>query len=88
MRWQKGGLRDNGACGGGEDVGGDVGEDVGGDVGEDGGGDEELSKLREEKVSIIALWPDFNILGTTGSTKLNLPQTKKESCSRVPPSDA
>ena len=67
--WQKGGRREAGAVGGGEDVGGDVGED--------GGGDEELSRLRKEKVSTITLWPDFNIQGTAGSTKLKLPQTKK-----------
>ena len=81
MRWQKGGRRDNGAGGGGEDVGGDVGED--------GGGEEELSRLRKEKVSTITLWPDFNIQGTAGSTKLKLPQTKKDSCcSRVRPYDS
>ena len=44
--WQKGGRREVGAVGGGEDVGGDVV----GDVGEDGGGEEEPSKFREEKV--------------------------------------
>ena len=58
--WQKGGRREVGAVGGGEDVGGDVGED--------GGGDEEPSKLREEKVgrsglSTLVTWrlPDSGV---------------------------
>ena len=38
MRWQKAARREDGAVGGGQDVG------------EDGGGDEEPSKFREEKV--------------------------------------
>ena len=75
MRWQKAARREDGAVGGGQDVGGDGAVGGGQEVGEDGGGKEGLS-LKQKKGGS----PNLNMAGPdqTGlSPSLFLDRTAK-----------